>query len=343
MRKTVFLSGLLIAGLALAACDLAPRPTKSPAPISPTATPTATIPADLTPITISGTPVIIPSAIEFTPTPTTAAATPAPTRRPTQAPQPSSTPLPSATTEAPAETQPTSTITVKPVGSAGFPIGSTAKFHVELSPQVDTVTWKIDQSPDGITARLVSDPQPWASELIVTADPAAAPGDYAVTLGAYQGDSPLASAQVTFTLTGCGESPSGEMSASIKDSAARVILAGKPDYATGLIVPFQVCRPGHLSATLTRAVSETGVDLADAPPFHLFRSIVYPAPAGITANPGSTWILNVENPRVVASGWSLDADVPPGLYLLVFQNDRWPGTPPESRPDAITFSLAISH
>lgn len=72
--------GILAAALALAACDRPAAARTSPpepsaaATTAPTSTPGPQIPADLTPITINGTQVIIPQAIEFTPT-----ATPTPT------------------------------------------------------------------------------------------------------------------------------------------------------------------------------------------------------------------------------------------------------------------------
>lgn len=238
-------------------------------------------------------------------------------------------------------------INVSPVGSPSVPIGSSTTFAVELAPHADQVVWKAENLPPGITTRFLGDPAPYGNTLVVTSAQTSVPGAYTVTLNAYQQDasqqlSLLASAPVTVTLSVCVESQSGGFTQSIKANAATIISAGKPNKETGLIVPVQICQSSHIQVTLNQVLSETGAVLTAPPPFYLYRSIVYPAPGMVQAAPGRYWCLNVELPRVNNTDWHLDADAAPGLYLLIFQSDAYPGNPdPSTRPDMVTYDLQI--
>jgi hypothetical protein len=66
--------------------------------------------------------------------------------------------------------------------------------------------------------------------------------------------------------------------------------------------------------------------MTEPSPFYVYRSLVFPAPAAITARGGYYWQRNVQPDRVDASNGVLFAPAAPGLYLLVFERSRYEGS-----------------
>ena len=118
----------------------------------------------------------------------------------------------------------------------------------------------------------------------------------------------------------------GEYTQSFEDRPVTIIAAGKPDSATGLLVPLQTCveqANGFLTVTLVSAQSSAGTPMTGAPPVYMYRSLVFPAPATITARGGYYWLRNVGPDRIDGSSGHLVAPATTGLYLLVFERSRY--------------------
>ena len=75
----------------------------------------------------------------------------------------------------------------------------------------------------------------------------------------------------------------------------------------------------------------------------MYRSEVYPAPDHITAHPLAE-LYNVQVPTIAQanSAGQLDADVGAGLYLLIFERDRFGATlTPQTTPASVTYDLMV--
>jgi hypothetical protein len=151
---------------------------------------------------------------------------------------------------------------------------------------------------------------------------------------------------VFLQVTSCSEFPPGEFTQFIESNLVELTTSGKPSHESGLLVPLQVCgadRARHLKVTLVSATSEAGTLMASPPPFYVYRSRVWPAPRTINGHlGGGNWKVNAIE-RVNSTGWELQSDVAPGLYLLVFERDHYgSSTDPEDIPASITYRLEIS-
>jgi hypothetical protein len=57
---------------------------------------------------------------------------------------------------------------------------------------------------------------------------------------------------------------------------------------------------------------------------------------------GTPGAVNVQLPRIDNEGWRLEADLAPGLYLLVFERDYYGASPdPQVIPAFVTYRLEI--
>ncbi|MEP6985035.1 MAG: hypothetical protein ABI970_05540, partial [Chloroflexota bacterium] len=98
-----------------------------------------------------------------------------------------------------------------------------------------------------------------------------------------------------------------------------------------------------LSVKLTSAIAEDGSTMTTLPAFYIFRSEVWPAPDHITAH-GLDELLNVQVPMIAQANntGQLDADVGAGLYLLIFEHDRFGATLiPQTLPATVTYTLTV--
>lgn len=152
-------------------------------------------------------------------------------------------------------------------------------------------------------------------------------------------------AQVTLAITTCEEFRPGVYTKSM-DDLILVILAGKPDFTHGLAIPLQVCcgaQSRKLRVTIESATSEAGTPLKQPPRFFLFYSLVRPAPGSIDAH--NSEFSSVEKDYTTSNGWSLEATIVPGLYLLVFEHDSYallihPRTASDI-PQSVTYRLEL--
>jgi hypothetical protein len=79
--------------------------------------------------------------------------------------------------------------------------------------------------------------------------------------------------------------------------------------------------------------------MATPPPFYLFRSLVWPAPDAIQTH--SYYAANATNAGE-GSGWEPEPEVTPGLWLLVFERDRYGSSAgPQDIPAMVTYRLEM--
>jgi hypothetical protein len=268
--------------------------------------------------------------------PPTAAASPLPTL-----PGVSATSAPtSPRSAAPAPSIDPSTRTLQAGSSVEF------KLTAALSPLAKRYTFQVQDLPSGITTELLGNPVPSEDTLVLNTTGSLAPGRYVVNLIVNTDAGNSAPAPITLEVTPCSEFQPGEFTESVRSRLVELITAGKPAVEHGLLVPLQICggssRTKHLKVTLEAVKSETGSSMSSPPRFYVYRSLAWPAPNSIQANPGAYWLRNVALPRTNSAAWQLDADLMPGLYLLVFERDRFDSTTdPKEIPGTVTFRLEL--
>jgi len=302
-----------------------------------------------------------------TPTPGPAVAI---TRTPTPSPAPTSTlsPAPTATSQPsprPALPTPTSIPTATPPAEApahveALPMairpetlllsaGDSACFYVgPLSPWRLGVrsSWSVDGLPAAATAdaRGPMAVTPPGGCLRIDASCALADGQYPLDVTAAVPGTTW-NAQVTLATAACQEFKPGVYTGSMNE-LMDVIVAGKPAFTHGLVVPLRVCcgsQPRKLVVTIESTTSEAGTPLTEPPRFFLFYSLVRPAPDFIDAH--NAEFSNVEKDYATNSGWKLEETVTPGLYLLVFEHDSFIDLvhprPPGDVPQSVTYRLEM--
>lgn len=250
------------------------------------------------------------------------------------------TPNPTATSE-PA-------ISLDVTGSgAGLPAGSSTSFRLDLQYPADkppqVVNWTTDKIASGLAVTLVGATTPWQRRLLVTADSTLTAGSYTLDVAATPENAQSVRATIKVDVTACAETASGSVTQVMNSNLVELITAGKPAVEHGLLVPVQICSTGkHLSIKLTNASAEDGSTLTALPPFYVFRSEVFPAPDHIMAH-GLAESFNVQVPTIAqSSAGQLEADVGAGLYLLIFERDRYAATlTPQTIPASVTYTLSV--
>jgi hypothetical protein len=258
--------------------------------------------------------------------------------------QPSVTPTPLPSATPPADFS----ISATNMGGAGLPAGSSTSFALTLNyppakpPQ--SVTWETQNVSNGLMATIVGGAAPWQRRLVITSDSALAAGSYALDVKATTDSAQTAQATVKVDVTACTETASGSSTTAISSNLVELITAGKPAVEHGLLIPVQICgSPKHLSVKLTNVTAEDGSTMTMLPAFYVYRSEVWPAPDHITAHPLAE-LFNVQVPTIAQanSAGQLDTDVGAGLYLLIFERDRYGATlTPPTTPASVTYTLTI--
>ena len=231
----------------------------------------------------------------------------------------------------------------------GLPAGSSTSYLLTLNYAPDrppkSVIWTIQNMSKGISAKLIGQTVPSQTRVLVTAEQGLAEGTYSIdvipTVRIKQALMPVVK-KITIQVTACTETSSSSTQTAW-GNIVELITAGKPAVEHGLLVPVQICGRKHLSVKLTSATAEDGSTMTTLPTFYVYRSEVWPAPDYITAH-GLDERLNVQVPIVAQSDntGQLDANVGAGLYLLIFEHDRFGVTmTPQTMPASVTYSLTL--
>ncbi|HSR30539.1 MAG TPA: hypothetical protein VLY63_08230 [Anaerolineae bacterium] len=225
-----------------------------------------------------------------------------------------------------------------------LPAGSSAEFGLAIVPscQTESNAFGVDQLPAGWTAEFLGSPIPCKETLVLNTPGTARPGSYSIRATATPETDLFTWAELTVEILPCVEFQTGEFSQAMHANLVTLVTGGKPSVEHGLLVPLQVCgaEPGRrLLVTLTEVISEAGSRMASPPRFYLYRSLVWPEPNSIVAH-GAPGTLNVGLPRTENEDWQLEAEITPGLYLLVFERDYYGSSPhPETIPASLTYRL----
>jgi len=234
---------------------------------------------------------------------------------------------------------------------AGLPAGLSTSYLLTLNYAPDrppeSVIWTIQNMSKGISTKLIGQTVPWQTRVLVTADQGLKAGTYSIdVIPTVKINQTLLSVvkKIRVQVTDCIETPSGSSTQAINSNLVELITAGKPAVEHGLLVPIQICgNQKHLSIKLTSATAENGSTMTTLPAFYVFHSEVWPAPDHIIAH-GLTELLNVQVPIVAQANHTgqLDADVGAGLYLLIFEHDRFGATlTPQTMPASVTYTLTV--
>jgi hypothetical protein len=230
---------------------------------------------------------------------------------------------------------------VRPASPA-VPAGASVMLRVASNPTDKFIrsSYSVQGSPAGVTARFLGSPAPFQNTLVLDTVGTLAPGKYTITVVASIGTAPAMSVPVTLTVTDCVEFQPGEFTRPIQSNLVGLTTAGKPSFEHGLLVPIQVCGgngPRRIKVTLETAISEAGKVMASPPRFYMYRSQDWPAPGHIEAHRfESTNAIERED----NTGWELERDITPGLYLLVFERDRYgSSTNPDDIPAAVKYRV----
>jgi hypothetical protein len=226
------------------------------------------------------------------------------------------------------------------------PAGLTTAFYLEIDYNsltvAEPVAWQIDAVPQGIDTEFPGFTTPWERTLLVTPDAALVPGSYLIQAAAVPTNDPPIRFDLTLHVIPCTETDPGEFTRDLQSNLVTLITAGKPSMERGLLVPIQVCEiPQRVHVTLTDLVmSEAGVEMMKPPSFYLYRSRAWPAPSFIYAH-GVPAYFNVDLSRTQSAAWELTAELDrPGLYLLIFERDRYlSSTNPRDIPASVTYRL----
>lgn len=254
----------------------------------------------------------------------------------------------------PADMPPTTSQPASDLGAAlmvtptlqALPAGSSAQFGLAIVPSCHTTpnAFGVDPLPAGWTAEFLGSPIPCKETLVLSTAEIAGPGRYSVRVTAASETASSAWAELTLEIVPCIEFQSGEFTQATDSNLVASITAGKPAIEHGLLIPLQVCggQPDRrLLVTLGEVISEAGSRMTVPPRFYLYRSLVWPEPDRIVAH-GAPGLLNVRLPRTENEGWQLEADITPGLYLLVFERDYYGSSPDrQTIPASLTYRLKI--
>jgi len=225
-----------------------------------------------------------------------------------------------------------------------LPAGSSAEFGMAMVPSCQTHpnTFGVEQLPPGWTAEFLGSPIPCKETLVLNTPGSARPGGYSIRVTAASETALSTWAELTVEILPCVEFQTGEFSLAMDSHLVTLVTAGKPAIEHGLLVPLQTCDAEsgrRLLVTLTEVTSEAGSRMASPPHFYLYRSLVWPEPNSIVAH-GAPGTLNVGLPRTENEDWQLEAEITPGLYLLVFERDSYGSSPdPETIPASLTYRL----
>jgi len=350
------LIGLLSALLLTSACN-GGVPAQVTQPASPAAlTQVATQPATSTPAPADTSALRATAEGSATPSPTKAAEQTA-----TSTPAPTDTAEPTATAEGSAMPSPTLDAT-----RASQSEGPSPPFSISITPEVQTVPagasttfvvsvpewtssrppvrWSVGHLPSGLAAEFLPYTIPSQAPMIISAACATPPGEYTFDVQAEIGETTQIAKVTVKVGERLVESQPGSFTGSFTENTIVVRRGGPTSLKRGPFVVLAFCesaRPRTLRVMVNSARSDAGTTMHEAPPFTLFRSLVWPAPDSIQTMTGGYRA----NAREVArsSGWDLAWDITNGVCILAFERSPLEDSqPPEDRPASVSYRVDIT-
>lgn len=239
------------------------------------------------------------------------------------------------------ENNPTAGLTITP-GPLTLPAGTSGRINVTMNEcDQQAATFQAPNLPFGITAEFITTATPCEATMVLTADVSITPGDYVIEVTRLSSAGQTVTGQVRLQVSACTELQLGEFTTYIQSNLIPLITASKPSIEHGLLVPLQFCGNRSITVDLLAVTSEAGTRMTVPPRFYLYRSWVWPAPDSIRAHAAMRWTMNVAVPRVDNNGWQLTANVPAGMYLLVFERDAYDSsTDPKDIPASVTYRVS---
>jgi len=225
-----------------------------------------------------------------------------------------------------------------------LPAGSSGRVMVRMNNcDQKLATFETSTPPAGLQIELLRAATPCEAVMLLHPDAMLAPGEYSIGITRRSDAGQMAASEVMLRVIECRELQAGEFTQDIQSNLIPLITAGKPAIEYGLLVPLQLCGDRQLVIDLLSATSEAGTVMAAPPRFYLYRSWVWPAPDMIQANPATPWVLNAAVPRIDSVGWQLAANLPAGLYLLVFERDAYGSSiDPHDIPASVTYRVSAA-
>jgi hypothetical protein len=226
--------------------------------------------------------------------------------------------------------------------SITLPAGASGRVVLNMNEcDQQSATFATPTLPLGVSAEFLTSPTPCEQAIVLHTNVSLSPGAYAIDVTRQSSTGRIASGQLTLQVGACIEPQAGEFTTAIQSNLISVISAGKPSIEYGLLVPLQFCGNRFITIDLLAATSEASTPMTSPPRFYLHRSWVWPAPDAIQVH--LPWASNVAVPRIDSNGWQLTANVPAGLYLLVFERDAY-GSPmdPHDIPASVTYRVTAS-
>ncbi len=223
-----------------------------------------------------------------------------------------------------------------------LPAGTSGRVLVHMNNcDQKLATFDASAPPPGLKTELLNTATPCDEVLLLHPDVSLPTGEYSIGITRRSDERQIAASEVMLRVIGCTELQAGEFTTAIQSNPISVISAGKPSIEHGLLVPLQFCGKRQVVVDLLAATSEAGTPLTSPPRFYLYRSWAWPAPNVVQANPAVPWTMNVAVPRIDSNGGQLTANVPAGLYLLIFERDAY-GSSTDLRdiPASVTYRVS---
>lgn len=232
-------------------------------------------------------------------------------------------------------------ITLSGADDRTLPVGTSDILRLSLQPYISAkeIRFEVAELPKSFTTEFLSIFDPWNRRLVVNVNDTS-PGTYQFSVVVTVDGKPRIKKPVSISVVPCNGMKPGVFTQAVTENLVYLITAGKPAWNDGLLVPILICKPIQLKVTKLKAMSEAQTAM-NLPQMVLYRSLVYPAPTMVDAHNAPN-VASDFSPVYSESGTSLRADVSPGLYLLVFVRDGYPGIQdPKLRLAQVTYALEI--
>lgn len=292
-------------------------------------------------------------------------ATPSPTeaaeQTATSAPAPTDTVEPTATAEVSATPSPTSdatrvsqfegpsppfSISITPEVQT-IPAGASTSFVVSVPEWTSSwppVRWSAGNLPSGLEVEFLPYAIPSEAPMVISTTCATPPGGYTFDVLASIGETTQI-AQVTVKVgERLVESQPGSFTGSFTENTIVIRRGGPTSRTSGPFVVLAFCESAlrrTLRVFVNSATSDAGSAMDEAPPFALFRSLVWSAPDSLQTMTGGYRANAHEVAR--SDGWQLEWDITNGVYILAFQRSPLEDSkPPEDLPASVSYEVDIA-